>query len=1077
MKHKLLCLAACMVLAPITALAQITGTLTGKVSDDEGKPVVGATIRIVGTTQGGFSKAPDGKFTIAGIRAGDYEVNVTAVGYQPTSRKIRISVNQTTEMNVKISTKAVQGKELVITDNRVIVPEKTGTVRTIDAEDLQNTTRVSMIDAVALENGASTAGQNGISIRGGRATETSVRVDGVSIGDPFMGAFGTTSARLYPTVSNLAIQEVQVIASSFDAQYGDVLSGVVNSVTRSGRNDRYEGTFKFRAPLPALYGQSDPLTVRKVGTTVDTTLPAAKLEGSGRQLYEFAFGGPIPGWDRMTFYLTGKYEPIKYLGAGYQVYDMTDEFARARAPIAQQLWGFALTPSNLGHLPGQEAMVRNLNAKFKVNVTDEIYVELGGEMGRTSRELGGWGDIYKFDNPVFFRDSSGGVANYDTIRTLKEGAMQAPDENTEIDRYMARYFHTLDETSFLEVTASYVQNKYHIGKKDESKEYGIFDVYDIPEPVDADGNIVLDNYDLPQTEIVLNQYNSEPYTSFSRNPITGLYEGQDSPGASKNPYGLTDLNFPVHGNGDGVELRESSTIAVNAAYETRIDLGDVNTRIKTGIDFETFTLRRHSNSNPWETNPFFDVYGYDAPYFKSKDTTGRLANFLSNPYQPWRGALYVSTQFDYKSIVFSPGVRFDFTNPNTQSAPTRRRNTREVLQSLDSVGDASMKFQVSPRIGVSYPITEQSQFRVNFAMMFKMPDFNLLYDNAYGDAQRGNQLFGNPDIDPQKVFSYEMGYEAQIAEDYYLDINAFYRDIFNQSGVTYVPAIPSPYIIYTVQEYGNVRGLEVQVRGAVTDNLFAEVNYTLQKAVGTASSPAANYGVLIGQPDPYTGEQRTVPLFEFPLGYDQTHKANASLQLRYGDGQGPSIGGIKLLENFTANLTAVFGTGLPYTRTNTRGEQIGEFNSERGPSSFNTELHLERGFYLRDLFGESMGELQFSVFADVTNVFNNTGAVGYYATTGSPDQNGTSLNRGRGDFTATNYYRTIDPARPETFDNQQYDRYGHRLYSPYSDLNLDGVVTQAEKYEGYQRIVATIQGNRGNYQTPRTIALGFKVQF
>jgi len=1077
MKHKLLCLTVCMLLAPITMLAQITGVLSGKVTDDKGEPVIGATIRIMGTTRGGFSKAPDGKFTIAGIRAGDYEVTVTAVGYQAVTKKVRISVDQTTEMNVKLSTQTIQGKTITVTEDRLIVPEKTGTIRKIQAEELQNTARVSMIDAVALENSASTTGQNGISIRGGRATETSIRIDGVSVGDPFIGGFGSTSARLYPTVSNLAIQEVQVIASSFDAQYGDVLAGVVNSVTKSGRNDRYEGTFKFRAPLPALYGKSDPLTVTKAGSTEDTTLPAAKQEGSGRQLYEFSFGGPIPGWNKMTFYLTGKYEPYTYTGAGYEVFDMSDAFANARAGIAKQLWGFALKPTNLGHLPQQQAMVRDLNAKFRVFLTDEIYLELGGEVGLTSRERGGWSDIYKFDHPVFFRDSSGGVANYDTVTSLVEGAMQAGDENTIINRINGRYFQNLDEASFIEVTGSYVYNKFQLGKKDESKSYGILDIYDIPDPVDADTNIAIDTYYLPETTISVNPYNTEPFSSFARNSLTGLYEGPESPGASKNPFGLTDLNFPVHGNSDPIEIRESTTLSFAGNYETNLDLGNVKTQIKAGFDFETFTLRRHSNQNPWDQNPFFDIYGYSSTYFTSKDTTGRLASFLESPYHPWRGGLYVSTRFDYKSIVFSPGVRFDFTNPNTQAPPTHRRTAREVLQSLDSVGDASMKFQVSPRLGVSYPVTESSQFRVNFGMMFKMPDFTQLYDNAYGDAQRGNQLFGNPDIAPQKAFIYEMGYETQIADNYYVDVSAFYRDIFNQTGVTYVPAVPSPYVIYTVQEYGNVRGLELSASGRIVDNLDARINYTLQKAVGTASSPTANYSVLIGQPDPYTGEQRTVPLVEFPLAYDQTHKLNGTLSLHYGDDQGPSIGGIKLLQNLSASFTATFGSGLPYTRTDTKGNQIGEYNGERYPSQFNTEMHIERGFYLRDLVGESMGDLQISFFVDVFNVLNNTGPVSYYTTTGSPDQNGTSLDQGVGEFTATPYYRTIDPSRPETFSNQQYDRYGERLYSPYADLNLDGVVTQAEKYEGYQRIVATIQSFRNNYQAPRTISLGFKLSF
>lgn len=1079
MNRRLLCLAACLVLAPATLLAQITGALSGKVTDDDGKAVAGATIRIGGTTQGGISK-PDGKFLINGIRAGDYEITVTGVGYQPFKRNVRISVDQVTELKVTLTTKTVVGKEITVSAKKdVIVPEQTGTIRKVDGDALAKGSRISVIDAVALTSSVNTTAQNGFGIRGGRATETSVRVDGVSVGDPFQGGFGSTNARYYPTVSALGVQEVQVIASSFDAQYGDVLSGVVNSVTKSGRNDRYEGSFRFRTQLPALYGKSDAITVKKAGSIQDTTLPALELNSSGRQVYDVAFGGPIPGYDKLTFFITGTYQPVDFSGANYKVFDMTPEYANSRRVIAEELWGKgnALEPTDLGNLPNQGVNIHDINVKFKWNLTNTIFLELGGEYGLTTREYGDWGDYYKTDHPVFFRDSSGNVARFDTNFSMLERDWQSNDANTSIVRGLGRYFQQIDDASFLELTGSYVENKFRFGRKDETKDYGFFSSFDIPDPVDADGDVAFDDYVLLSIDDAASAPNPEPKSRYLRNRITGFYEGPESPGASRNPYGLTDGNFPVHGNGGGIEFRESNTLTFTGAYETFIDLNDVRTRVKVGGEFSTYTLRRHNNSNPDDQDPFFDIYGFRFDsYFRLKEPTGRIADFLSNPYTPWKGAFYVSTQFTYKSIVFSPGVRFDFLNPNTQAPPVRRFRIDDVVRSLDSVGDASMKFQVSPRVGVSYPITDKSQFRVNFAMMFKMPDFNTMYDNAYGDALRQGRLFGNPDIEPQKNFNYELGYQAEILENYYVDIAAFYRDIYNQSGVTTINEQATNYNIYTVQEYGNVRGIELSANGKLMDNLSFSLNYTLQKAVGTASNPTSNFGAGSGT-DPFTGERTTGPLFEFPLSYDQTHKFNFQLTANWGNDAGPSLGGIQPLENTSIQFTTVFGTGLPYTRTDIRGTQLGEFNGARYPSGFNTDIHIEKGFRLSDWFGEDLGNTEISFFADVFNVLNNTDAVSYFTTTGNPDNNGTSLNRGIGEFTAFPYYRTIDPARPETYDINQYDRYGGRLYNPYGDANLDGVVTQAEKYEGYQRVVATNQSFRGNYATPRTVAVGIRLSF
>ncbi len=1088
MKRRLLSLATVALLAPLAVQAQTTGSLAGKVTNDKGEAIRGATIRILGTSpvRGAISKE-DGSFLIAGVRADQYDIQVTAVGYKNyLAKDVRVSVDQTTTLNARMVGAAVVQDSVIVTAQRdIIVADRVGKQTSITGEQMQRSSRTNIQGAVALSSGVTTGGVNGFSIRGGRASETSIRVDGVEVSDPFSGGFGSTSASYYPTVSTLAVQEVQVISSGFGSEYGDVLSGVVNSVTRNGRSDRYEGTLNFRAGVPFLFGSSSPITVKKAGTDIDTTLPGAKLQGSGSKLYEFGFGGPIPGLDRLTFFIAGKYNHVPVAGSSYEVYDISEDYARRRAKIAEEVWGFSLSPTNLGQLPNQEAMIRHLNAKFKIGITESIFMELSGEMGLTSTESGGWSGLYQLDHPTFINGS-------DTVvnSSVLEREAQLINQNTIINRAQVRYFQNLDPTTYFELTGSWVHHENQIGKKDPSKKYGIFDTYDIYEMTDANRDNIIDRYQAFEEERYLNQYQTNSTTTAVRNPITGLYEGPEIGGASRNPYGLIDNgNFPVHGNSRSLEVREAMSVGLKGVYETNFELGEVKTQVKTGFEFTSTSLRRHSNSLPWDVNPFFDVYGYDVSYF-ANDPDGTLSSFFRDPYNPIEGALYLSTRFDYKSILFQPGVRFDFLNPNTKIPPSRRGSVTEVIEGIKSAEDATLKFQISPRLGVSYPVTDRSQFRVNFAMMFKMPEYNNLYDNAFGDAQRGNQLFGNPNIEPQKVLVYEMAYEAQIADDYYLDISAFYRDIYNQTGVTYVPAIPSPYIIYSVADYGNVRGLEITARRLLANNFGVELNYTLQKAVGTSSEPGANYSVLIGAIDPYTGEQQKLPLTEYPLNYDQTHKLTGVFSLVWGDNEGPSIGGLKLLQNSDITLTANYASGLPFTRETERGQPTTEYNSQRLPSVFTTEAHLERGFKLRDFFGEGAGNLELSLFADVFNLFNITNAAGVrlsrslsstggsrYSITSSPDNDGLAMNRKVGDFIANPHYREIDPNRPETWDVNQYDRFGTRYYNPYADSNLDGVVTQQERFEGYQRYVATIQSLRGAYLDPRTVAVGVRLRF
>ncbi len=1073
--------AAFMLLAPMILFAQSDGTLTGRITNEEGEPVIGASVIVEGTTRGAYSRPPDGRYIIPGLNVGEHSITFRAKGLHPRSVRVMIYVDQTTQADITMTVDPIKVKEYEIFGKRGKSPISREPIRVDEIEANPSPNPLSLIGSVS---GVSTSTVNGVSIRGFRPNQTSFLMEGVDVSDPFVGGHGSGRSALAPMQSTLGLEEIDVLKSGFGAEY-DLFGGGINFVTRNGDRDGWHGAVRYRGNVPQLYGSGSPITVRIAGTDRDTVLMPAKLQSSGRDLYEFGVGGPLTS--DFTAFFSGKYESIDNIGAGYEIYDMSDDYARARSALARQTLGYELRPTNLGRLPHQSAMIRDLTAKFKAILSSSVTIEFGGEIGLSSVEEGSWGSLYQNDHPVLFRGERNGLSQYDTLWNVTERDAQQSNSNTLIRRGFLTYEHWLDTLTRLSFTGSIVDRSWESGEKDESKSYGLFDLFDIHRPTDANGDIILDRYELPSSEGATIPYGGSSFGLFGRNELTGLIEGPAAAGASRNPYGLVDLRFPVHGNGSGYELRESRTLAFKGQMEHSFTLGDVEGRVRVGGDISIYDLSRHSNSLPWDQNPFFDIYGYEAGYFRYKDTSGQLEEFFANSYTPWEGAVFVSGAFDYKSITFQPGVRFDFYDPNTFAPPTRRGTFREVLASLDKGGDAPLKFQVSPRVAVGYPITDDSQLRVNFAMLFKRPDFNIMFDNAYGDAQRGNQLFGNPSISPERQFSYEIGYSVDIERIYYLDVAAYYRDIYNQTGVTYIPAVPNPYTLYSVAEFGNVRGLEVTAGRRMADNIRAEVNYTLQKAVGTATSPAGSYASAIGETDPYTGEAREVSLTEYPLNYDQTHKLNLSLGLAWKDGEGPSVGGIRLLQNTLITVNGVFATGLPYTLETVRGAQISEFNGMRLPSTFTTEAHIERGFKLRDLFGESVGNLELSLFADIFNLLNSTGPVSVnfsrnvggslFSVSGSPDLDGRSLDLNIGEFTATPYYKDVDPARPETFGSDQYDRYGTRMYNPYADANLDGVVTQSERYEGYQRFVTTIQGMRGSYQTPRTVSVGFKLRF
>ena len=73
--------------------AQDAGTITGVVTDAASKaPIASAQVQIVGTTRGATT-GDDGRFRIAGVRAGSYQVRVLRLGYQASAQPATVEVH------------------------------------------------------------------------------------------------------------------------------------------------------------------------------------------------------------------------------------------------------------------------------------------------------------------------------------------------------------------------------------------------------------------------------------------------------------------------------------------------------------------------------------------------------------------------------------------------------------------------------------------------------------------------------------------------------------------------------------------------------------------------------------------------------------------------------------------------------------------------------------------------------------------------------------------------------------------------------------------------------------------------
>ncbi len=1066
MRKVLILLFFVLITFPMGMKAGQTGILKGKVIDQEGNPLVGASVRVIGTNRGTYVKNADGSFSIVNIDAGTYTVKVTMMGYPPYEmNNVVISADNITEITVKMQEeKGVQTEEIVVTASRKLVNSNTvGQVRKMNNEEIQTIAREGIAAVISLTPGVVASG-NSYSIRGSRAEETVQKVDGINKTNKFTGGGVGSSITEFDT------EEIQVYTGGMGAEYGGAIGGVVNTVMKRGNTEKYEGYIRYRTDLPVLNGSQS--TGKKL--VYDDALSAykavpygdgAKLQGPGQHRFNFGTGGPIPHLDGSTFYISSNYTYRKFNNASYEIYDP---------------WG-----NNLGHLPDDQNWNKNIATRFRFAVLSGLEMTIGIDYGSVNDEGSSWSWLYandegwlydmKTQQPIL--DANGQVKT----NGIPERIAKQPVYNQFSSTFFLRINHTLSGSSYYQLTVSNSTIEEEISKRIGWEDPDYFYGFDVWYPqdnystsgkllIEGQSNKIIDQYEqIKETRSTIDGYAQNDYTA--RNPLTGYFEGASDATGTNNPWGR-QYAFYTSGNVRNFEFRKSNTWAADGLFETLWETGKFSHTIRTGFEFYYHSLYRHYNSLPWDGNPFFDVY--------TDQWGGNLYTFdkeawekTSKPYHPIEASAFVLDQIRYKGIIISPSLRFDIFMPNSDY---RTQLDRFVSITADSgFASASIKYQLSPRINIAYPITERSYLAISYGMYFQMPVLSSLYDAFATEILRGNQILGNPNMDAQRTNMYEVNYNNQITDDIALTIAAYYKDIYNQLGQVYVPAIPVPFFQYSVSEYGNSKGLEFTLykRPTRDDHLGMRINYTLSQNVGTSSSPGENYMAPI---DPYTN-LAAFPLSEFPTANDIRHRVNSYIDFRWFNDQGPSIGGIYPLENFNINFTTVWSSGAPYTKTDLSGRAIGEIRTERGPSYWQTDMRLSKVFPLKDWFGESMGTTQFEVSLFVYNVFNITRAIGLYTATNDPDDQGLAFRRKVGDFSSTPFYKDADFANVSSISSVQYDNYGNRLYSKEADYDQNGIVSQQEKFTSYLEQLETSVQFQGNYQTPRSVFLTIFFRF
>lgn len=428
--------------------------------------------------------------------------------------------------------------------------------------------------------------------------------------------------------------------------------------------------------------------------------------------------------------------------------------------------------------------------------------------------------------------------------------------------------------------------------------------------------------------------------------------------------------------------RNSSTITGKFDITSQVNKQN---QIKAGIEGKAHNLYYYSM---W----IEPVHPYDPTHPLNWDEYRR---------EPVEGAAYIQDKIELKQLIINAGIRFDYFEPISE-VPVSDTSVRVIAPGNlypppAETKKTTPKSQLSPRLGIAFPISDRGAFHFSYGHFFQMPTVGYLYENPNFEVRSQHNIttMGNADLKPQKTVIYEAGFKQQVTEDLAFDFTAYQKDMRNLLTTQKVSANPPVdtdiYFKYLNRDYGYAKGITFSLEKRLSHHWATTLDYTYQVAEANNASPTTVYASQSGNVD----IKRPNEVISLP--WDQTHTLNATLTL-----SDPAKWGISLVGSY--------GSGRPYTPTDAGGVRIGDENSARKPAQYNLDLKAYRRFRSERFI--------YSLFLKVYNLFDRLNENYVYDDTGRASYTHTYDRYGEGG---------IDPGyalRPNYYSKPRSLRFG-----------------------------------------------------
>jgi len=361
---------------------------------------------------------------------------------------------------------------------------------------------------------------------------------------------------------------------------------------------------------------------------------------------------------------------------------------------------------------------------------------------------------------------------------------------------------------------------------------------------------------------------------------------------------------------------------------------------------------------------------------------------------PANGSFYAQDNVNFEGMILNFGLRLDYwfpgkfvddavKNPEVVTIPDEVRKQYQE-DTFGWFGGRRWKARLSPRLGISHPVTNNQILFFSYGHFSKWPRPQFVYAKlSPSNAKSSFQRFGNPNLDPETTVAYELGLKTQFTQNDVLTITAYYKDIFDYirtrtAQVRSARFATQTFITYANLDYARSRGLELEYKKRIGRwfNGMLSASY----AIVTGKSSSADEGVLILKND------LTESIKEQFVQWDRPLTVSASFNF-YIEKDKPLWGfGGGILDDINFYTRLFFESGKRYTPSVFTGsfteDGKPEYVTDRtnryggvGDNWFWIDVNIEKYF--------TLSGLKFSFKVEINNILDTKNATIINPATGS----------------------------------------------------------------------------------------------